>query len=304
MKKTTLLALSALLSLAAQAQYTVDPSNSLVINQKPATVDYIILSENAVNEFTAAGTKMNDLQPNDVDRFLYVWDNTFNAGDSSYPRVDMEEGGYVSLSVGSVGWSGAGFCLTTETNLGHFNENTRFHLAYMTPNDNAPASLGIIILGGETTKPAKVALGAAYDDNGVIYPAVGPKASDDWNGIDISFGDLKKLFPEFDWTGSDKYKDNIFSFLAGGVTGQAFSFDALYFYNLDGAGIEGVESVGGSMVVTGKTINVPAGQGIELFNLAGQMVKNTKGCVLGLEGLDKGVYVAKSGREVRKVVVR
>ena len=58
------------------------------------------------------------------------------------------------------------------------------------------------------------------------------------------------------------------------------------------------------MVVTGKTINVPAGQGIELFNLAGQMVKNTKGCVLGLEGLDKGVYVAKSGREVRKVVVR
>lgn len=94
-------------------------------------------------------------------------------------------------------------------------------------------------------KVAKVALGDAFNDNGAIFPAVGPKAGDDWQGIDISFSDLKKLYPTFDWKAVKEWKGNIMSFLAGGVTGQAFAFDAIYFYQLgDGSGINDIVEMG------------------------------------------------------------
>ncbi|MDE6137598.1 MAG: hypothetical protein K2F97_09000, partial [Muribaculaceae bacterium] len=181
MKKFTLIAAAGMLALSAQAQYQVDPSTSVVKAQNPSAVDYIILSDGGIAELTAAGAKMTYIGPSaEEGRNLWYWAG-LAPGDESYPRVDMEEGGYASLSVtGDAGWSGGGFAINgpkSETagagvNLSHFDDNTRFHLAYFSPSGNAPASIALILLddGANGSDPAKVALGDACNDNGVSCP--------------------------------------------------------------------------------------------------------------------------------------
>lgn len=305
MKKFTLLSAAALATLAANAQYTCDPSTGVVAAEKPATVAYIVLADAAVAELQEAGAQCTYVGPDpDAGRNLWYWDQTFVPGDESIPRVDMEEGGYISVEVSDIGWSGAGLAVEGVNTKG-FNDETRFHLAYMTPSNNGPASIAIILCDGLDSAPAKFALGENFDDNGAIYPSVGPKISDDWQGIDISLGDLKKLWNSFSLLNSESWSGNLFSWLGGGVQGQTMAFDTVYFYNLtDDAGVEGISADSKNFIVTSNTINLNGGNGMELYDLTGKLVKKTAGCVLGINNLNKGVYVVKSGKLVRKVVVR
>lgn len=305
MKKVLLLSSVACLAMAANAQYSVNPSTSVVAKENPTTVDYLVLSDGGVKELETAGAKCTYIGPDDVTRFMYIWDNTFQAGDGSYPGVDMEEGTYLSLQVGSIGWSGAGY-FVDGINTTSFNDATRFHAAYMTPSGNAPASIALIIGDGDLGgSPAKVALGTAFNDGGAIYPTIGPALNDDWQGVDISFADLKKFYPTFDFVGNAAWKGNILSILAGGVTGQTLALDAVYFYNTGEAGVKGaIADNAVDFVVTGNTVNVNNGQGIVLYTVGGQKVKATEGTVLGLNGLANGVYVARSGNKAVKVIVK
>ena len=50
-------------------------------------------------------------QPNDVDQFLYVWDNTYAGGSATGLNFAGNSEGYTALTV-TTGWAGAGFCLT------------------------------------------------------------------------------------------------------------------------------------------------------------------------------------------------
>jgi hypothetical protein len=304
MKKFTLIAFAAAATLAANAQYTCNPSTSEVVNAGAKTVHYITLSDGGVAELQNGGATCTYVGPDaDNGRNLWYW-NGLDAGDESYPRVDMEEGGYIAVTVtGDGGWSGAGVNIAEDTpmDLSSFSEDTHFHLAYMT-SGTAPSSIGLIIIDN-----AKIALGNSFDDNGDIYPAVAPAANDDWQGLDITFGQIKKLYTSFTMpTNLSSWSGNIFSWLGGGVAGTTFAFDAVFFYSTTEAGIESVaaNAADATFVVTNKTLNVQGGNGVELYNLGGQLVKSTNGSVLGLESLQNGVYVAKSGNKVQKVVVR
>ena len=306
MQKITLIAAAALAALSTSAQYTCNPTVETVLAKgKVSQVMPVALDEGALAKFEAQGANVTSAAPNDADNNLWVWDNTLQAGDATNPGVGDHFDGYASFTVGTLGWSGAGYNCTA-LNTEWWNADTRFHIAYMSPG-TAPASIAIIVAdGGDMgSQPAKVALGDAFNDNGAIFPAVGPKAGDDWQGIDISFSDLKKLYPTFDWKAVKEWKGNIMSFLAGGVTGQAFAFDAIYFYQLgDGSGINGISADEAEWVVTANTVNVAGANGIELYNLGGQLVKKTAGTTLGLSNLAKGVYVAKSGNQAKKIVVK
>lgn len=308
MKKATILAMGAMIAVSAQAQYNVNPSTSTVAAKSPKTVDYIILSDGAIADLEKAGAKINYIGPSpDEGRNLWYWDNTFLPSDDSYPRVDMEEGGYTSVEVGTVGWSGAGFAIDAPgINISHFNDNTMFHIAYMTPTGNGPASIAAIILDGGAygSQPAKIALGDPFNDNGAIFPSVGAKVNDDWQGMEISLGNLKKIYPSFNLANTAAWQGNVFAWLGGGVAGQTMAFDAMYFYSTEESGVEGVEADNAQFVVTRNTINVTGAKGIELYNMAGQMVSKSNGSVLGISNLAAGVYVAKAGKNVRKVVVR
>lgn len=318
MKKFTLIAASAVMALGASAQYTCEPGVAPVVAKKPVNVDYIILSEEAIASLQGAGAKMQYIGPSpDEGRNLWYW-NGFNAGSDAYPRVDLDEGGYTSVEVnGNDGWSGAGFnILCPESkdskgpgvDLSHINDNTIFHMAYFTPTNNAPASIAVILLDGDVagSAPAKFALGDAFNDNGAVFPAIGPKAGDDWQGLEISLGQLKKLWPAMNFVPSTAWGGNIMSFLGGAVVGQTFAFDAVYFYTPAGEGSINEVNANSNVefIVTANTVNVAGANGIVLYNMAGAVVKSTEGTTLGINGLPAGVYVAKSAGKTCKVVVK
>lgn len=310
MKKLTLLAVMAMGASAAFAQYTCDPVLSTVTEKgKVTNVGYLILDSESIAKLEAQGATCVNWGQNTADQSgnqnLWVWDGTFTGGDSSYPGVGDQVEGYASWVVGNVGWSGAGYNVTEPgISTEWFSDDTHFHMAYMT-SGVAPASIAIIMgdQDGNNT-PAKFAVGDPFNDNGVIFPAVGPKANDDWQGIDITFGDLKKIFPAFKYNADAAWCGNILSFLGGGVTGNTFAFDAMYFYQLGEAG--GVDNVAdeAQLVVNGRTVSALGANGIELFDLGGRLVKNTNGSVLGIDNLPAGVYVVRSGNSVCKVIVK
>lgn len=310
MKKITTVAMSAVMALSASAQtYMCDPSNSLILDKSVSELDYIVLSDRAVAQFEAKGTKLQYIGPDGANapRPLYYWAG-IAAGDESMPRVDMDEGGYISLKVlGNAGWSGGGIAVVEPLDLSMINDDTRFHMAYMTPTENAPESVCFILLdkpeNGST--PGKFAIGANYNDNGVIIPTMGPITAD-WQGLDFSVGDLKKLWPAFNPNHLEAWEGNLLSFLAGNVANTTFAIDACYFYNSGNgdSGIGELESESGALLYTGRTINAAGSKGIELYDMSGRMVKSTTGTTLGVDGVAAGVYVAKSGKKAEKIVVR
>lgn len=307
MKKFTLIAAASLVAVAAQAQYSVNPSTSVVIDGGVSSVSYITLSDAAIADFQKAGAKVQFIGPDPNEgRNLWYWEETFVPGDESMPRVDEEEGGYISVVVTNKNWSGAGLAIDNGLDLTSFDENTRFHMAYMTPSGNGPASIAIILLNKTETKsmPAEFAIGNSFDDNGTIIPTIAPAITDEWQGIDISFADLKRVWPAFDLQNKASWEGNLFSWLGGGVTGQEMAFDAIYFYNTGNGGVINVAADETEFVVSGETINVMGTNGIVLYNLNGQVVKSTNGAALGINNVPAGVYVAKAGNKTHKVVVR
>lgn len=288
MKKFTLVAVAcALAATSASAQYTVDPTVETVLgNGKVSEVQYIALDAASVKAFEDQGATVTLVGPNGDNQNLWVWDNTFGAGDSSYPGVGMHFDGYASLTVGTVGWSGAGYAIAAPgINTSNWNDKTRFHLAYMSPGTVCP-SVGLIIAdgpdGAEGYGPAKVSLGSAFNDNGTAFPSIGTTSSDDWQAVDISFGDLKKLFRGFNYSATTGWTGNLMSFLCGGVTGQTIAFDAVYFYNYESDGVDDIEL---------NDENAPA----EYFNLQGVKVAGE---------LTPGLYIVRKGNTVSKVTVK
>lgn len=308
MKKIYFAAIAAVAALGANAQYNVENVYmDATVTDGKQIYDIVVADQGCLDALAAAGKTVNDIRVNDETNHLYIWPGgeTFSAGDSSYPGVgfsSMQFDGYVALVVtGFQGWSGAGF-LIEGANLSHWNENTRVHIAYMSPA-TAPESVAFIIndQNGQNT-PAKVAVGAPFSDNGAIYPAVGTVAADDWKAIDMSFSDIKKIYPTFDWQTGDTYAGNVISFLAGGVEGRTISLDAIYFYTPAG-GDDAVEGVAAdaALVVTANTINSNVA-GIVVYDLEGRIVKSAEGSILGIADLNAGAYIAKSGAKAVKFV--
>lgn len=310
MKKFSLLAAFAVLALSAGAQYTVNPEAQYSVQEGVTqTFDIILGSDDVIDGLINAKQVVNDWRVNDETRFLYVWDGTFIGGDGSYPGVgynDYQYDGYSSLDVGTVGWSGAGFFMDAAGNQStmHWDENTKFHVAYRTAS-TGPASVAFVIADGdnEGSSPAKVAVGESFNDGGKIYPTVGPAFNDEWQGLDISFGDLKKVYPSFAWVNAEQWQGNILSVLAGGVPGQNISFDCLYFHTpteVDAAVGEVADDA--QFVITSNTVNVANGNGIQLYDLNGRLVKSAQGTTLGINDLGNGIFVVKSGNAVKKIM--
>lgn len=317
MKKFTLFAAFAALAVSASAQYTtttpyVDQS---VEAGKTQIFDLILGTDEVIAALEAAGQKVNDLRMNDDTRNLFIWPGgeTFAGGDGSYPGVgytDLAEGGYVCLDVtGFQGWSGAGFNLgdANQFSTMHWSDETRFHIAVR--STNAPVAVGFNIVDGKAadgavSSPANVTLGSEpFVGDAGSFPVIGPRLTDEWQGIDISFADLKKVYPSFNYQKTTNWTGNILAFLAGGVAGQNLSMDALYFHTpYEGdAAVKGVES-DTQFVVTSNTINVVNAQSIELYDLSGRLIKSANGSVLGISELGNGIYVAKSGNAVKKIM--
>lgn len=310
MKNLTLLAALAVCGFAtANAQYVVDPTLDRTL-ETGSKYDVILLDNASIESLSKSGKTVQDLRVDDTNRFLYIWDNTFVPGDGSYPGVGTHSDGYTALEVSNIGWSGAGFCLVnTAGDFKHFTDDTHFHVGLRTTN--GLNSLALIIADGNKFgdtnakwSPAKISVGAeAFVDQSVTFPLVGNFPADgDWTGIDITFAQLKKLWPSFDYK-AEEFGGNIVSILAGGATGKNICLDALYFYTPAEGSVEGI-AADADIVVTARTINAAGANEIALYNLAGQLVKKANTSVMGVEDVAAGAYIVKAGNAVKKVVLK
>lgn len=319
MKRMTLLAAMAVCGLGfANAQFVGDPSLEQT-KDKGEVFDILQLDAASVEILKNAGKTVHEYTLDNVTRCFYIWDNTFVAGDGSYPGVDFQMEGYTSLEVGTVGWSGAGFTVVEDggnnyIDLNHISDDTRFHMGLRSSN---PASAIAVIFGdgqfaGKTNmkwSPAKLSVGnTAFVDGGATYPLVGDfdREGGDWVAIDMSLADMKKFYPSFDYTPCN-FTGNIYSVLGGGVTGTTISIDAVYLYGPQGQGsVEGVATDDVQVIVSNRTINVLGNEnnGFELYNISGQLVKKSTTSIMGVEDLNAGLYIVKAGNAVEKVVVK
>ena len=317
MKKMTLLAAMAVCGMGAMnAQYIVEPSISRT-TETGAIYDALLLCDATIAELQQAGKTVNDFRADDVNRAMDVWNSgeTLSGGSAIGPGVDDNMDGYSSfIVVAPQGWSGGGLRFAAGTNMdcSHFSDDTHFHCAIKEGGSGLPTSLGITILDDQADgfNPAKIAVGPAFDDNGTMRPTVGsiPEGGD-WAAIDITFGDLKKIFPAFSYSTTNKFASSelgyVFSFVGGAVAGTGFDFDAVYFYTPANGGVEGVAADDAEIMVSDKTVSVLGGEaGIELYNISGQLVKKVANTVMGIEDLNAGIYVVKAGNAVKKVVIR
>lgn len=322
MKKFTLLATMALAAVSANAQYTSDATLESISNANPkAYFDIIAMQDACIDKLAAAGHKVQAVGPDNALRNLWYWDGTVdNTAVPATPGIgwndtELNFDGAVSVEVtGAANWSGLGYAILPAENLAdgidftHFTEKTRFHAGFMTVG-TAPASVGLLFLddteGG--CAPAKIALGDPFNDNGVIFPAVAPKLNEDWQCVDISFADVMKIYPQFNYLVDKKqnWKGNVLSMLGGGVKGQSWAWDAVYFYTpSDDNGVEGVSADRFDIVYTGRTINAAGASSIALYDMSGKLVKSADSAILGTDGVAKGIYVVKAGNSVSKIVVR
>ena len=312
MKNLTLLAAMAVCGVGiANAQYVGDPALSKTTSTGNL-YDVVLLDNASIESLKTSGKTVQDLRADDVNRFLYVWDATFVAGDGSYPGVDMQMDGYVSFDVSTIGWSGAGFNIANAAaDLKHFTDNTHFHCGLR--STNGIKNVALIIGDGyafenknDKWSPAKISVGSeAFVDNGTAFPLVGNFDADgEWVAVDITLGQLKKLWPSFNYKAGG-FGGNILSFLAGGTTGKNISLDAVYFYT-PGNGESAVAGVVADtdIIVTARTVNAAGTDEIALYNLAGQLVRKVNASIMGIEDIAAGIYIVKAGNAVKKVVLK
>ncbi len=299
MKKITLVAavIAAMVGGNAYAQAEFDFS-------KATNYHLLYLDEETYGANNVAANVTSDCRPDDMTRFLYIWEGTYVGNTSAGVNSNGVPGAFMSFTVANVGWSGLGIVNNGGCHFDAIDDTYHFHLAIKTL-DSDPQ---VIIVGDEDAKAvAKFTLGKTpFNDNGKIYEVLQEITTDgEWNAVDVSVADLKAYsetgnvgYPNPDFTG------NVFAMLSGGREGTTVDLDAIFFYKpVDGA-VKGVKDGKVQIISSNKTISVIGGAGIEVYDITGKLVKATSNSIVGTESLAAGVYVVKSGNTVSKVVVR
>lgn len=167
-------------------------------------------------------------QPNDVDQFLYVWDNTYAGGDAPGMNAMGNAEGYTSLVVGTVGWSGAGFflaegcdgmtkCRALRDAIVANPDQYFLHFAIKSTDQGSHTFYFM------NTDATKFVLGTPFDGGTAIENFT---RDGNWYHYDIPMAQYANALATANLT-----KDaNLFVMLSGGTPGIVLNLDAVYFY--------------------------------------------------------------------------
>lgn len=151
--------------------------------------NYYPIVMDAVTYETIKGRVVADLRVDDTTTWLWIWENTYVAGTSTGPNYFGEVEGWVALQVGTVGWSGAGFCCYDAAKLSKLADVTAnpadyvLHLA-MKSQDNATHEIVLYSDGGAEAKIAVDVTGAyGYPRDGEWYAIEVPMTVFTNNGL-------------------------------------------------------------------------------------------------------------------------
>ncbi len=167
-------------------------------------------------------------QPNDVDQFLYVWENTYAGGEAAGMNAMGNAEGYTSLTVGTVGWSGAGFflaegcdgmtkCRALRDAIVANPDDYFLHFAIKSTDQGSHT---FYVLNSDATK---FVLGTPFDGGTAIENFT---RDGKWYHYDIALAQYANVLASADLTKGA----NIFVMLSGGTPGVVLNLDAVYFY--------------------------------------------------------------------------
>jgi hypothetical protein len=191
--------------------------------------NYYLIQLDATS-FTFLGDKVvADFRPleEDPSTNLWVWENTFAAGSPTGLNMAGQAEGWVSLVVGSVGWSGAGFNVGADfgdidmTDIYNNPDDYVFHVALK----SAQASSSVQFIFNDGTAEAKVTVGTIAIEG--LAPYVDYTRDNEWQIVEIPVTYLNSLGIFYNETFSDV---NVLAFLCGGVGGVTLDLDAAFFY--------------------------------------------------------------------------
>lgn len=167
-------------------------------------------------------------QPNDVDQFLYVWEGTYIGGEAAGMNAMGNAEGYTSLSVGTVGWSGAGFNLNE--NAANMEKCRELRDAIVADPDNYFLHMAIkstdqgshtfYVLNSDLTK---FVMGTPFDGGTTVENFT---RDGKWYHYDIPMAQYANALASADLTKGA----NVFVMLSGGTPGIVLNLDAVYFY--------------------------------------------------------------------------
>jgi hypothetical protein len=176
------------------------------------------------------GTKIKaDFRPDELTKFLYIWDNTFTAGTSSGPNCFGEVEPWTSLVVGSVGWSGAGFNCKDGALLDKLAPMTANTDKYYLHIGIKSRSTAVFVFALDGQSNVKFAVGpTSFNDNGtIIQPLADFPRDGEWQKIEIPLSTLKTNGLLYS---TGMVEKNVMWLLAGGVAGTALDLDAVFIY--------------------------------------------------------------------------
>ena len=244
-----------------------------------------------------------DYRVDDTNNFLYIWDATYTSNAAAGPNWNGEVGEFLDFSVNSVGWSGFGFA-SPATYLRDWSAVTAdytFHIAMKATN----AATHCLIIYGPGGLVGKAAIGTTpFIDNGVSTPVWGNFVRDNkWHLIEIPmsyFFDQGLRFPE-------PFGSNIFATLSGGVAGVEVSMDAIFFYRKETTGVNNVKGDNLDVLVTKNTISVIGANAktpVQLFSITGAKIRTSNEAIMGIEDLQKGIYIVRCGQLSKKIAIK
>ncbi len=176
------------------------------------------------------GTKIKaDFRPDEITKFLYIWDGTFTPGNPTGPNVFGEVEPWTSLVVGTNGWSGAGFnCKDGAAldKLASLTANTDKYYLHIGIKSRSNATF---VFGLDGQSNVKFAVGPTpFNDNGtIIQPLADFPRDGEWQKIEIPLSTLKTNGLLYAAGMGEK---NVLWFLAGGVAGTTLDLDAVFLY--------------------------------------------------------------------------
>lgn len=228
--KTTVVAAAGVFSASCEVTVTpkeIDP-NDLPASLKGSNYSIIQIDETS---YDFIKDKIdNDFRPDDTNKFLYVWENTFVAGTPAGLNFYGQTEGWVSLVVASVGWSGAGY------NVGPGFGNIDMTDMYANPGDyvfhvglkSAQTNSSYLFIFSDGTTEAKICIGSQDFVDDKTYPAYANFTRDnEWQSVEIPLTKLNELGVYYNQAFTDV---NILAFLAGGTNGTTLDLDACFFY--------------------------------------------------------------------------
>ncbi|MBR1687474.1 MAG: glycoside hydrolase family 16 protein [Prevotella sp.] len=181
----------------------------------------ISTSDGVRGNLLSAGADVIDMNVNNINRNLYIWDNTYVAvsRDGRTNSFGWDEG-YNTFTVASVGWSGLGFSVKGE-DLSVIDDTYWLHFAMKADDQQLHTSHQV------TVSNANCIVG---NSDGKLASIGDFKRDGKWYYFDIPVKTIRQFANPVLKSPATAFDDNIIAFMSGGVTDAELSFDNIFFY--------------------------------------------------------------------------